>query len=276
MTTRKFYVSTGIIAATMLALPLLGYGANLVTNGDAEAGTANWSGVKTVAAEENYGSNSFEMSGIFAQTSEFIPLDVSKNYKLSGDFKNIGSGQGQIHFGLAYFDKNKVGITSVSVNVVPGSETVLAESYNAGDTVVKIKDGAKWHALPHAAVAFDVDDSGEYRDLPNRNLAIGIKEVANKDGFWEVSLARPLDKTYPAGTKVRQQNGGSTYAYVKYIPDLKPEAGWTTLDGVVSGQAVTGLSGTKFWNSAAYARVIIYNLKSAQLVFDNIVLKEVD
>ncbi|MFC1461116.1 hypothetical protein ACFLQR_01180 [Verrucomicrobiota bacterium] len=72
--------------------------------------------------------------------------------------------------------------------------------------IIQIADGSKWKSSRNAYIAFEVDDSGSYADLPNRKLSTyaGIAQVEDRGDYWEIYLKRKCNQDYPAGTKVRE------------------------------------------------------------------------
>ena len=251
---------------------------NLIKNGDAETGNiTNWS--KTVKLSEGspHGGNyCFKvLNQKSPRSSQLIPIEEGKTYTLTGWFKSTGAIKSKIYFGYAPYDENKQPISAFHVTVYPKSETTLVEACKKGDRILKIKNGKGWKVYKYGRVAFEVDGSGKYSDLPNRNLSpYGIKEVVAKEDFWEVHLARPCGKEYPEGTLVREHIGGSGYIYKvssgkKGVPDE-----WTKYTGIIKEWSKHGCSGTKWWAGTKYVKILVLARpkKDAELLFDDIIL----
>jgi hypothetical protein len=261
------------LVAGLAFLPFIGFGQNLVKN-DA----ACWNGAAKSAVSSQSGAESFEIAGAIFN-SEAIPVDQSKNYVLSGWFKNNGDTPLKyVYFSLMPLDADKKQINSHEFAVFPnsGNETVLTAPCAAGDTVLKIKDGSKWKEYQYGCVAFDVDDSGALKDLPNRNISpFGIKSVENKGDHWDVTLMSNCGKDFPAGTKVREHTASNTYIYPVIIKDLSKGDGWKKFEGKVGGMTKFVVTGDKFWPGTAFVKVGMCINGTGTLIFSDIKFEEV-
>lgn len=251
-----------VLVSTLLlaAQPSHAAEANLVRNGDAELGNAeNWGRKFTIVTDDVHsGKNSFQRKGpITILSDDFIPVDGEKTYVLSGWFKSQGEEPSRVYLGYVPYDENKTRIVCANVSVTAGSETALTAAVSKGDTVLKIANGAKWVAKSSAVVAFEVDASGEYKDLPNRKLSSsGIASVENKGDFWEVTLLKPCGMEYPAGTLVRQHNDGGAYIYNAAASKVIPKE-WTECRGLIKGIAKSGSPTNRWWPGTKYARIMV-------------------
>ncbi|MBM4045063.1 MAG: hypothetical protein FJ279_08115 [Planctomycetes bacterium] len=248
-----------------VALGQLASAQSLVKNGDAETGTLdNWVGFTKVVAEGAHsGKHCFSVTGaVQVMSKEFIPIDTSKTYVVTGWFKSAGKAPSQIYLGVAPFDEKKESIYPYHVFRIAGTETTLADACKPEDTVLKIANGAKWNTEPYTCVAFDVDDSGQLKDLPNRNLSnanvpgIGVEKVENKGGHWAVQLKGKCGRAYPAGTKVREHVSGATYMYSAAARKPVPMA-WTEFKGQIKGVAKGDLPADQWWPGTKYAKLLI-------------------
>ena len=268
----KSHIAGISFAVAMFSIPCLlhaqGSGENLLKNGDAEAGDiSGWTSFVETSTTAHEGANSFVLAGAkdssgTAQSKEFIPVDPSSGYTVSGYFMSP-EGTGSVHLGLACFDAQKRLITSERITPVPQTETELVEDVKPGDKVVKIKNGSAWEfdaALTpkYGVVAFNVDDSGAYSDLPNPNLSPwGITTIRQTGGQWEVELVKPLKEGYSAGTKVRQHkvHGANFWVSVK-----KVGKDWVKISGDISGVSTVGQEKGMFWPGTSFVRVTVLNL----------------
>ena len=261
---RRLPVVVGIIAALMaVLLPAVAAAQaekNLVKNGDAETGDlANWSNMgKVVSHDVHGGANCFEVDfNSNVKSKELIPIDPGKTYALSGWFKSTGEAESKVYFGCIPYCAEMKRISSVHVYCYGGTETTLVEACKKGDTVVKIANGSKWCVNRNAVIAFKVDNSGQYADLPNRNITPhGITKVVDNGKYWEVHMRAPCTVAYPAGTKVREQRYGSSYMYSASRGKKAPMA-WTCFSGKISGEALVGDSQKQWWRGTRYARIVI-------------------
>ena len=256
-------------------------GTNLIKNGDAEAGkTSGWDGFASIVPKPHNGSNAFLLKRSERAFSDgLIPLDPKAKYKLSGFFMAEDTPT-KAYIGFDCFDANKQRIRSMEITPIPKSETELVEDAKKGDTVLKIKDGSAWKfekwTPPYGVVAFEVDTSGAYRDLPNRKITSkGITAITKADGYWEVKLKSPMRENYPAGTAVRQQRSQGAFCW---IPSKSVKDKWVEIKGYKSGVSVGGQKTDMFWPGTRFIRVAILNHNHSKtappkLLVDDVVLE---
>jgi hypothetical protein len=165
----------------------------------------------------------------------------------------------------------------MEVTPIPRSETELVEDAKKGDTVLKIKDGSAWKfekwTPPYGVVAFEVDTSGAYRDLPNRKITSkGITAITKADGYWEVKLKSPMRENYPAGTAVRQQRSQGAFCWVsgRGVKDK-----WLEISGFMSGVSGGGQKKDMFWPGTRFIRVAILNLNHSKKASHNLLVDDV-
>lgn len=257
---------------------------NLLKNGDAETGIESWAPeeVKTCPENPHSGKNCFKTLKGVAINSSFIPVNPSKKYKISGWFRSDDDKKTNLYLAFIPFDANCIQINSGEVTIIPGTETELTETCKPEDTVFKIKDGSKWKAelwdgkTPLDMIAFFADDSGSYKDLPNRDISPGITKVEKKDDGWEVTLEKPYGncfKVYPAGTKIREHKGGATYGYSILESNFNSPA-WKEFSATIDGISQYGFDGKKFWHGTKFIKIVIMSLGGGPLYFDDIRFEE--
>jgi hypothetical protein len=266
-------ITNAFLATALIAVPCLNHSLqaeNLLKNGDAESGDiSGWTKFIEVSPTAHAGAHSFVLAGSkdsagTAQSKDFIPVDPSSGYTLSGYFMSP-DGTGIVHLGLACFDAQKRLITSERITPVPQTETELVEEAKPGDKVLKIKNGSAWefnaaHTPKYGVVAFNVDDSGSYSDLPNPNLSPwGITTIRQTGGQWEVELVKPLKEGYSAGTKVRQHKvaGASLWLATKGVGK-----DWVKISGDISGVSAVGQEKGMFWPGTSFVKVTVLNLNN--------------
>jgi hypothetical protein len=255
-------------------LPFVLGAQNLVKNGDAEAGMGGWDAVQVVTDNPHSGKSCFKTVATNAVNSEIIPVDASKKYKLAGWVKSADDKSTLVILGLMPLDANKIPIECCQVNVVPDTETELAEACKAEDTIIKVKDASKWKLCQLDTIAFDVDNSGEYKDLPNRNTSAGIvAKSENKNNVWELTLNKPCGKAYPAGTKVRDHRYGGTYTYPIVVSNFNSKE-WKDISSEISGVSKFGRPDNQFWAGTKFVKVIVLSLSGGMIYFDDIKFEE--
>lgn len=254
--------------------------ANLIKNAGAETGDiSGWTGFASTSDKAQEGTKSFVLkpNGI-AVSADVIEVDPKARYEVSG-FMMAEEGSGTCHFGFRPLDADKKQILSEQITMLKGTETKLREAATKGATVLKIENGQAWvfdekWTPQFGCVAFNVDDSGAFADLPNRNISeLGIKAIRQTDGQWEVELVKPLKADFAAGTKVRQHRaqGGAVWVESKTVADQ-----WVSFKGIRSGVSTTGQEPGKFWLGTKFIQVTIQNQNKSNVLVDNVVLRRVE
>ena len=251
-------------------LPFVMNGQNLVENGDAESGYENWGAgqVQVVTENPHSGNKCFKSVLNGGLSEEAIPVDASKTYEISAWCKSADDKTPNVLLGFQPLDTNKKPIEFHHVNVVPDTETELTEACAGKDTAIKIKDGRKWKVFHLNRVGFDIDDTGELDDLPNRNISNATPmKIEKKDAFWEVALSAPCGMDYPAGTKVRMHSQGDTYKYMVVMKRFNsPE--WHELSAKVQGN--------DFYKGTKFIKIVVLALGGGNIYFDDIQFGEVE
>jgi hypothetical protein len=231
-----------------------------VENGDAETGDTTNFNFDTVSSDAYTGDYSFsETSSSTVLSTDLIPIDENVGYKLSGWLKSTGAGgNSRVYFGFAPYDENKTAIMNYEVHVIGGTETTLYSDVQSSDSIVNIVDCTNWYTLSHARMAFNVDDSGSYSDLPNRDLSNqNIIRVEDVGDHCEIEFGTTVGKSYSAGTKVRMHVSGSGYMYSaaenSYIP-----SSWTYYESnTLKGNLLSGAGySTQFWPGTKFVKVL--------------------
>jgi hypothetical protein len=202
---------------------------------------------------------------------DFIAVCPDKIYKLSGWFKSA-SGSSFIYFGFIPYDRNKKYIPCHAVKYIENTETELAKKCISNDKIIFVKDARNWRVMNSACVAFAVDDSGKYADLPNFNYSsAGIRKISREGGHWKIELKTACGRTYPADTKVREHfnDGSGTYIYSAAKHSSVP-AKWTAYQGIVWDNQSLCI----FRPGAEYVKIVILQSENASLDFKNIKLEE--
>ncbi len=242
---------------------------NLVKNGDAETGIDNWAGVKLSEQKAAQGAKAFQMEQAMCSSQELIPVDVKKNYEISGWFKNISSAPARLLLGVIPFDKNQTQILPEEINTVPQTETTLAAECNAEASVIKVKDASKWKSGKFLFIAFGASD--DYADLPNRNLSMaGIAKIEKRDDYWEIYLEKLCGRNFPAGTSVREHRAGNTCVF-PVIETIKPASEWTLFSKRINYMVGKGNASytENWWNGTAFIKIVII-CNESKLLFDDI------
>ncbi|WP_423129381.1 hypothetical protein [Gaoshiqia sp. Z1-71] len=255
---------------------------NLVVNSDASQGIANWKNVETILKKGGPDkARYFEVENSTSVNSlEFISVDATSQYQLSAMIKSGNDKINNVYVGLYQFDENKKMIASTAVSPVEQTETTLEGNVAKGESVVRVKDASNWEPVfweKRLTIVFDVDDSGEYKDLPNPKFYT-VEKLVKKDGYWEATLAKPLASNFKSGIKVRAHLLSGQYMYVFNAKKNFPE--WTKVEGTIEPVVKSGAPRSTFWPGTKYVQVLVLaNLGQKDgevLQFTNISLEKVD
>lgn len=270
-----------MIRAVLCLLLIAGLGIiaeaqNLIKNGAAESGLENWDKAQVQLVSENphSGKNCFKTININVFSSDLIPVNSDTIYKLSAWFKSADERKTNVYLGFMPFDNDKRQINCCNINPVPGTETELVQECISEDTVLKVKDAGKWQVKPTSKIAFNIDSSGEYKDLPNFNMPNGrILSAENKGTHWELKLDKPCGNSFPAKTKIREHRDGATYIYISNKLEFNSPV-WQEFSGTARDYSNSGSEAGKFWKGTKYVKIIILAYNGGQIYFDDLVLEE--
>jgi hypothetical protein len=147
-------------------------------------------------------------------SSNFIPIEEGKIYKLSGEFRAVGDEPSRLYFGYALYNKNKQFIHSTSMNYVDETDTVLVKPCKPMDKIIYVKNATNWTSKDINSIAFNTDKTGHYADLPNFNLSsMGIQKINISSNYSEIILKNICGKSLPKGTNIREHTAGANYIY---------------------------------------------------------------
>ena len=210
-------------------------------------------------------------------SSNFIPIKEGTIYTLSGEFKAVSVEPSRLYFGYAPYTKNKKFISKVSVNYINGTETELVRSCKPTDKVLYVKNAENWLVNKYECVAFDIDSTGKFTDLPNNNLSsIGIEQIINEKDFYKIILKKSCGKTFPLGTKVREHVAGSSYIY-NVSSNVLLKNNWNSFSNLITTKN-QNLMVSKFYPQTKYVKIIILaniNAPKAKLQFEKIKLEKI-
>lgn len=175
------------------------------------------------------------------KSNNFTYVESWKKYKLSWYFKSIWPLKSRLYFGFAEYDKDFNFIQNHYVNAVAWTETTLATNvsstdskidFNCDDTIFynwspKPSPNSNLWLLRHSYVAFEIDDSWNFDDLPNKNLSRSISNSSNTNVStlltknWNIctitfhpTVWNKAWVNYPAWTKIRLHNSWGNYNYI--------------------------------------------------------------
>ena len=179
---------------------------NVLINGNAESGPCGWSGKYDITTQNVFkGKYSFVIEigengqTVFAPGS-LIPLNNVENLNFSGVMRAEDAASGAVSVELELYDDYAMPYEYTSVLPIPGSESTLMKSAQAGDKTIYISPETNWQAGDDVAVVFNVAEEDLNSNTPNMNCYVGgIAKVRNSEFATEVVLKRELERSYPVG-----------------------------------------------------------------------------
>ena len=230
---------------------------NLALNGNAETGdTTGWD-LNSVSTDSHTGNYSFYLEGPkLIKSNDYIPINVDKAYYQEGWFKSPTNSR--LYFGYIPYDEQKREIRHEHVNYFQGTETELYESIEVNDKIIKIKNGTNWVTGLYNIIAYNVDDSGNYNDLPNFKLSNrNIIRVQEFGLYWEVEFATSVGSSFPAGTKIREHFfGGTNYMY-NSASGVYLNNQWTQYNSTISGESQIGETTGMWKKGTRFVKIIV-------------------
>ena len=203
------------------------------------------------AYEGSYGMEYVRSKNVPSNNLTYV--NPEKSYKISWMFRSVWEHKSVLYYWFIEYDKDFIRIENKHVNVIWWTETILTQDVNPWDKIITFENiwGTmcnKWSSHPsfisHWVVAFDIDDSGEYNDLPNRNVNPywgytnydrrewnSMRSMVDNGETCTITFAKEIWLTYPAGTKIRMHQSGAQYNYRaasnSTVPNTWKEYTWT-------------------------------------------------
>ena len=236
---------------------------NLVTNGYGSLlNNTNFSAWTFTQADAPTGAAGSFLTPAAAGTErldEFMPVDVTKPFRLDVTARETGSAQGYNYAFLEPYDSYRLAIATQHYMYIPGTTTTLAAPLNPGDTTITLTSSANWYGTagkPAAAnthyrsiIWWDYVDAGGKawaQHTYSRNWS-GVNYWADGGVTGNVITlsAAYSGPARPAGTPLSNGSAGATYMYLPSICLTQVPTTWTTFGANVSGTvSQTGVGGT--------------------------------
>ena len=173
------------------------------------------------------GSLLIDRAGGSVRSIKALPVDPSKSYRLSVEYK-LAPGCAPIGVIVAVNTLMRGAVLGgMTVAVIPGTMTELAEPIKKGDKSFKVKDVSGWpqgNLVGKRTVTVVFNAKEDLSDLPNRNTCGLIAEVTPDGVVTRRSGAMTCD--LPAGTKVRLHNDFESFGIGTLY--LRAENDWKT------------------------------------------------
>lgn len=234
---------------------------------------ADW--MKNPAIIEKDGMLTVGKQVMFISAKTF-DIDPGKTYTLKLSVKDNLTGKDSkdkpwVLFGFSVTNDKGVAISPPNVNIVAGTETVLAADAKKGTKTIQVKDASKWKTASYYYVCANA--KADLSDLPNSTFAgVGIAKVEKKGEAWEITLVNAVPADFKEGTALRIHAGGG---YLYTGGNLYADNNWKVMTGSIKGMSKSGWANNIWPKSTAKARVIIladWNNKKAELQFKDLSL----
>jgi hypothetical protein len=255
-------------------------GQNLFSNGSLLlVNNYNFTGWTFDPVESHGGGGSIKYSSTSPASlicDEYIPVDVTKTYVLSGWCKN-GNADGSEdqatatqYYMVVPYDADLIPITPFDYAKHVGStDTTLAAPLNIGDTTITLTDATGWADAPQAGyqrtIAWYPYTNAKGYTYPDytytRNYSYYRHASYGANGTWSSKTGNVLNlnAAWPgpalaAGVKVRNNTSGGTYKYIG-LAGIHVPSTWTHYWGVIGGVDTNGVQyAQRFPYGTAYIR----------------------
>ena len=158
--------------------------------------------------------------------NNYIPVDINRKYRLSGNFKSVGvTDSNKTYIGFSSYDVDFNNISPENVMYIKGSTTTLAQDLKNGDTVVYLTDvsGFNKALTPTYQRGFIFwnykNKSGYQYPVETYSRNVFLDRWADASSFNATNNTITLKTawtggTFPSGTSVSQTSAGNTWNYM--------------------------------------------------------------
>lgn len=205
--------------------------------------------------------------------SQMTRIELNDTYRLSGSFRLApDSGKGNVLFGVTMYDEHDLNqIRAHNVLTVKNGVAELARDIAADTKQVYIRASATEPRVGQY-LAFDIDDSGNFIDLPNfKTFRIDKVEKGEDSGTYALSLKESPGLERNAGSKVRLHNSAG-YLYAR---SPAPTTQWQSFSHEISGEALDGIPVDKWWKGTSFVKPLILTIgNDVQVEFKDFTLQK--
>ena len=183
---------------------------------------------------------------------DLMEIDPARTYVFSAEIRTAAGKPGLAELGFWLFDANRQPIRYVQIGGIPATDTVLAEPCSKGDRRIKVQSAGKFRR-GGGSIAFDVKAGIRQEPWPESDLVSGIGKISRSGSCDIVELKNPVQKDYPAGTRIRQFQQASHF----HCWRGRPSAEWTPVSGRIAGISADHAEKGKWWPTARFFRIRI-------------------
>ncbi|MBR6470613.1 MAG: hypothetical protein IKS83_02340, partial [Victivallales bacterium] len=172
---------------------------------------------------------------------------------------------------LEQSDSNHLPIAAFQLNALPGTETTLLRDARPGDTELLVADDSKWQPTAFGKIVAFVA-AADLSYLPNRNIEYYVQKISEQDGKWLLTMSRPIQRAWAAGTTLRQHRDGG-YMTFGLLP-INLTSDWQQVEGCVFAAPVSEGKTTHLWRGAAFVQLKCMAPKGVEI--RNLTFEELD
>ena len=253
---------------------------NLIINGFGELGSENWESSSNISTTEIPSGDSRIKASFYNgnRTKEYIPINPTHTYTMSGYIKSSGATSGNTYPSIFPYDIDKKFINNY--NSTDGFSTTwattLAQPLKKGDTVVYATDLSSWSTANnnyyyHVAIFGYKDSLGTvYGDFVYTADSPSFGSYSDKSNINKTNNTITLNSPFtgedrPAGTKICQATEGSTYYYPWGGIALSSISDWTFKTGTFTPYSTGRLKACRYITWSTYQNCYI----AGNLLIDN-------
>jgi len=259
------------------------------------------------------GNNYYSMGPGYFSSTDFIPVDTSKIYSLSGLFRSAGVNNSRIYFGLSPYDENFAPISALKVNRY-GSDAIVNE-VNPAEIKVDASTPINGWNLPNSLAGsrsigfyYDGDTTKlpddvviNYSSAPGSGAGCSVVPTPNYEYYCTdpdrgvysnltvntISLNIPippavLNQIQLGVTVIKNHSSGGTYMYSAAGNSIVPSGpSWTEFrEDNITGEGFFPANPDIFRTGTKYVRIYLQHRDTApdvtQLDFDDILFTSTD
>ena len=217
-------------------------------------------------------------------TADYLPVESSKTYLLSGLFKSKGAVKSKLNFGLIPYDANKEEIKAPAVLRRPAA--VKVSSFN-NTQITTVETPVNWFQAPTEGASqrsLGFYYAGDTSKLPDYVVTDFTKGAYSTTGTQQINLTAALPSAVQAGiqagtTKVMNHYGKEGSHLLLAAEQAEVPKEWTDYRDTITGEEF-GNNPKVFRPGTKYVR-IYFDLNSgqgqdAEIVFDQVKLQQVE
>ena len=138
-------------------------------------------------------------------------MDVTPDteYKVACFIRSASDAKLRVRLGLSVLGADKNPVFFSGVNPIKNTETALVAPVKPGQNFIIVKDASKWLPKRASRIVYDVDPSGQLRDIPNNSyLGNRVISIVPHEGNFKITFSGKAGIELPAGHFVRQHADG--------------------------------------------------------------------